>query len=175
MEFPIIETERLILRQIVESDLQNIFKGLSDPMVTQYYGISFETLEATKEQMVWFRELEEKKTGRWWAVCTKEEGLFCGAGGFNDWSRQHKKAEIGFWLLPQFWGKGYLKEAMSQIMDHGFNEMNMHRIEGYVDANNTKCKSAIDKVEMVHEGTMRECEMKGNEFVSIAIYSKLKG
>ena len=174
MVFPIIETDRLILRQIVESDLEDIFKGLSDPMVVQYYGISFDTLEATKDQLVWFRELEEKETGRWWAVCTKEDNIFCGAGGFNDWNHKHKKAEIGFWLLPHYWGKGFLKEAMSQIMEHGFKEMNLHRIEGYVESTNTKCKSAIGKVEMTYEGTMKDCEMKGNEFISIDVYRKLR-
>lgn len=54
-EFPIIKTERLLLRQFVASDIENVFKGLSHPDIIKYYGVSFDTLEATKEQMAFFR------------------------------------------------------------------------------------------------------------------------
>lgn len=47
-EFPIIKTDRLLLRQFVESDLENVFNGLSHPDIIKYYGVSYLTLEATK-------------------------------------------------------------------------------------------------------------------------------
>lgn len=51
--FPTLYTKQLILRQITQSDLPNIYKGLSHPKVIPYYGVSFESLEATQEQMDW--------------------------------------------------------------------------------------------------------------------------
>lgn len=99
ISFPILETKRLILRQIQQNDIQNIYNGLSNPEVIKYYGISFSTLEATNEQMIWFKNLEETETGIWWAIRSKENDMFYGAGGFNGLSKEHKKAEIGFWLL----------------------------------------------------------------------------
>lgn len=59
-EFPTIKTERLLLRQFADSDLENVFKGLSHPEVIKYYGVSFQTLEATKEQMLFFADLKKK-------------------------------------------------------------------------------------------------------------------
>ncbi len=59
-DFPRIETERFILRQFTENDLENAYKGLSHPEVIAYYGVSFDSLEATKEQIDWFRDLEKK-------------------------------------------------------------------------------------------------------------------
>ena len=50
-EFPILKTERLLLRQFADTDLENVFKGLSHPKVIKYYGVNYQTLEATKEQM----------------------------------------------------------------------------------------------------------------------------
>lgn len=58
-----IKTERLLLREIVESDLQNIYNGLSNPLVIKHYGVSYDSLEDTKEQMVWY----EKPAQFWWA------------------------------------------------------------------------------------------------------------
>ena len=103
-EFPIIKTNRLLLRQFIRSDVENVYKGLSHSDVIKYYGISFDSLEATEEQMNWFADLVRNKTGIWWAICSSDNTIFYGAGGLNSLSKEHKKAEIGFWLLPDFWG-----------------------------------------------------------------------
>jgi [ribosomal protein S5]-alanine N-acetyltransferase len=63
IEFPIIKTERLLLRQFIESDTENVFKGLSHADVVKYYGVSYNTLENTKYQMKFFNDLEEKNAG----------------------------------------------------------------------------------------------------------------
>lgn len=60
-EFPIIKTERLLLRQIVENDLENVFKGLSHPDIIKYYGVNYQSLEATKEQMTFLQTLKKTK------------------------------------------------------------------------------------------------------------------
>lgn len=172
-KFPVLESDRLILRQFSDSDLENVFAGLSHPDIIKYYGISFETLEAAKEQMTWFADLEKNENGIWWAVCSKEDGRFLGAGGLNDLSRKDKKAEIGFWLLTKNWGKGYMSEAMPVILDHAFNSLGLHRIEGFVDSKNTNCKKALAKLEFTLEGTMRDCEIKDGNYISLDIYSKI--
>lgn len=169
-----IHTERLILRKIVPEDIQNVFLGLSNPEVIKYYGVSFMTLEATQEQMDWYADLEKNEKGQWFAVCSKEDGTFYGAGGFNDRDSINRKAEIGFWLLPEYWGLGIMGEAMPQIFDYGFGEMNLNRIEGFVESTNDKCKKAVSKVGFKYEGTMVDCEFKNNEFVSIDIYAKFR-
>ncbi|MGY6648414.1 GNAT family N-acetyltransferase [Wenyingzhuangia sp. IMCC45574] len=63
--FPILETERLILRQFSMEDLNHVFKGLSHPEVIKYYGINFTSLEKTKEQIQWFQQLEKEESGIW--------------------------------------------------------------------------------------------------------------
>lgn len=169
-----IYSERLLLRRIVQEDINNIFKGLSHPDVIKYYGVSFKTLEATQEQMDWYADLEKNKTGFWWAVCSKDNTTFYGAGGFCDRNKEHRKAEIGFWLLPEYWGKGFMSEAMPLICNYGFEKMNLHRIEGYVEASNNNCKKAMDKLQFKLEGTMQDCEIKNEEFISVDIYAKIK-
>lgn len=173
--FPDLRSERLHLRQFRQSDLDNVFKGLSHPDVIPFYGISFETKEAAKAQMTWFADLEKNGTGIWWAVCSKEHQTFFGAGGLNNLSREHRKAEIGFWLLPEFWGQGYMKEAMPLILSHAFADLGLHRIEGYVESENKSCKRAVSKLNFLHEGTMRDCEIKNGRFISVDIYAMLKG
>lgn len=172
--FPIIKTERLLLRQFVESDLENVFTGLSNPDIIEYYGVSYHTLEATKEQMKFFANLEANGTGIWWAVCSLGNNTFYGAGGLNSLSKEHNKAEIGFWLLPDFWGQGIMKEAMPLICNYGFDNLGLHRIEGFVETENKNCKIAMAKLDFQHEGTLKECEIKNGKYISLDIYAKLK-
>ncbi len=169
-EFTAIETDRLLLREITESDLENIYSGLSNPKVIEYYGISFESLEATKTQLKWFAEPKQY----WWAICSLDNKMFYGAGGLNNLSVKHKKAEIGLWLLPDFWGQGIMQEVMPRICNYGFEKLGINRIEGFVESNNQNCKKAMAKLDFHYEGTMKDCEIKNKEFISIDIYAKIK-
>lgn len=174
VNFPTIRTERLLLRQFVESDLENVYKGLSNPEIIKYYGVSYKTLEDTKAQMQFYSELEKNKTGIYWAICSLDNHFFYGAGGLNGVKKEHKKAEVGFWILTEFWGQGIMKEAMPIICNYGFNNLELHRIEGLVETDNLNCKKAMKKLDFKYEGTMRDCEMKNGKFISLDIYAKLR-
>lgn len=171
--FPLLSTPRFQLRQFTTQDLPMVFAGLSNPEVIKYYGISFETLEATQEQLDWFNNLETTGTGIWWAICDKEQGTFVGAGGFHDINHVHKKAEVGFWLLPDFWRQGIMSEVMPCLLQFAFEELKLHRVEGFVDHQNQACKLALDRLNFNYEGTMRDCEVKDEAFLSVDIYACL--
>lgn len=169
-----MKTENYILREIEDSDIENIHKGLSNSDITKYYDVHFSTLEDTKEQMDWYRELKQNGTGIWWAIYDAADNEFCGAGGFNNLDKKHKKAEIGFWLLKDFWGKGILNEVMLKLFENGFTKLHLNRIEGFVTSDNTKCKKALEKINFTYEGTMRESEVKNGEKINVDIYAILK-
>ena len=165
-----IKSKRLLLRKIRDDDIKNIFRGLSHPDVIKHYGVSFESIEATKEQMEWFADHEKNETGIWWAVCSKADGTFLGAGGLNDICQEHKKAEIGFWLFPENWGKGFMFEAMSLIFTHSFETIGLKRIEGFVASKNANCKKAVSKLDFILEETKADAEMKDGEFILSLIH-----
>lgn len=171
--FPTIKTNRLLLRQFQESDIESVFKGLSHPEVIKYYGVSYNSLEATKVQMEFFYDLEKNKTGIWWAVCNLDNSIFYGASGLNSLSKEHKKAEIGFWLMPEFWGKGIIQEVVPLICEHGFDMLGLHRIEALIETENSNSKSVMSKLGFMYEGTMRECEIKNGKYISLDIFAKL--
>ena len=124
--------------------------------------------------MEWYRNLKKEGTGIWWGIYGIADHHFRGACGFNDLEKTHRKAEIGMWLLKEYWGQGILKEVMPKIFEHGFTQLNLNRIEGFVDHENKKCKAALEKINFTFEGTMRESEIKDGEKLSTDIYSILK-
>ena len=173
-DFPILKTNRLLLRQFVETDLENVFNGLSDSGVIKYYGVHFTSLEETKKQMAWFAELEKNGTGIWWAICSLNNRNFYGAGGLYYLNKKHMKAELGCWLIPEYWGKGMMTEVVPLLVEYGFSKMGLHRIEGFVETENINCKKAMQKLQFDHEGTMKDCEIKNGRFISLDIYARVK-
>ena len=170
---PTFKTQALLLRRFIESDIEFVFLGLSNPAVITHYGISFKNLAETKLQMEWFKDLELKGTGAWWAIFDAEGKEFYGAAGLNNLSKEHRKAEIGFWLLPSFWGKGIIQTAVDLVCAYGVEQAGLHRFEAFVESGNKNCKSLMNKLNFIHEGTMRDCEIKNGKFISLEIYAKI--
>lgn len=172
--FPVLESKRLLLRQIIATDQEAVFKGLSDPEVIKYYGVSFESLEATEEQMIWFSELENTKAGVWWAICTKDDNQFLGAAGINDLIKNESKAEIGFWLYPENWGQGYVFEALSMILVQVFNNMNINKLEAFVETKNTASAKVLKRLGFYLETILLNSELKNGIPISLNVFVKNK-
>lgn len=170
MKFP---TNRLLLRKFQADDQQNVFRGLSHPEVIKYYGVNYKTLEDTKEQMEWFTSLEENGTGRWWAICSGDDKIFYGAIGINNLSTHHNKAELGYWLLPEFWGKGIIREAAEGVLKFVFGPAGLHRLEAFVEVGNENSEKLLQKLGFNYEGTMEDCEIKNGNYISVKIYARI--
>lgn len=169
-----MRTTNYYLKEIESSDIRNIHRGLSDPDITKYYDVHFPTLEDAKKQMAWYENLKKNNTGIWWGIYGQSDDVFRGAAGFNNLEKEHGKAEIGMWLLKEYWGQGILKEMMPKLFEIGFSDLGLNRIEGYVVSDNKKCKNALEKINFSYEGTMRECEVKNGRRIDVDIYSILK-
>ncbi|MET3539513.1 ribosomal-protein-alanine N-acetyltransferase [Pontibacter aydingkolensis] len=147
---------------------------MSDERVTKYYAVHYDTMEAVEEQMVFYEQLIKEGTGVWWAFSLKGSQELIGACGFSSLEAEHRKAEIGFWLLPSYWGKGYIPEAAAAIIKYGFEQMNLNRIEAIVEGDNDQSERVLLKLGFEYEGRLRECEIKNGQFIDLIYYSILK-
>lgn len=170
--FPFIAHEDFTLRQILSSDIANIYKGLSHPEVVKYYGVSYDNLLATEEQMKWFKDLKETNTGIWWAIVNIENTIFYGAIGLNNLSYVHKKAEIGYWLLPEYWGQKLMKNAIPLVCNYAFDVLKIHRIEALVESENNNSKKLLEKLNFNFEGRLIDYEIKNGNYISLDSYAK---
>lgn len=166
-------TQRLTLRPIQDDDLQNIYRGLSHPKVIKHYGVSFSSLEETRGQMDWYRQLQENEIGMWFAMEHKDSNEFIGAVGLNDISKEHKRGELGFWLLPEFWRSGYISEAVPKVLEYGFKILNLHRIEAWVETDNENSRKVLSRLGFRHEGTLRDHEIKNGKFISVDVFASI--
>lgn len=171
--FPQLETERLLLQQFYPEDQDFVFEALSHPDVIRHYGVSYQTLEATKVQMEWFQNLFTEKTGIWWKIVRKEDLQPLGGIGMNNYQVHHQKTEIGYWLLPAHWGKGIISEALPVMVDYLFSQWNIHRIEAVVEEGNKNSSRVLEKSGFHYEGMMRDSEIKNGVYISLHMFSLL--
>ena len=172
--FPELQTERFTLRKIHSTDREALFKGLSDPVVVRYYGISYGSLNEIQRQLDWFDNLLIHKTGIWWAICYKDDNAhLIGTCGFNNWSKQHKSTNMGYWLLPSAWGKGIMSECVQAIIAYAFTHMDIHRIEAIVEKGNDRSSLLLRKLQFILEGIHRECEIKNGKYIDLEYHSRL--
>lgn len=161
------------LRSITDSDSEFIYQGLSNPLVNKFYGVRLQSEQDTASQMDWYNNLDETKTGKWWILDRVSDNASLGAAGFNNLELGNKKVEIGFWLLPEFWGQGFLKTILPLLTSEAQRLWDVHRIEAFVEGGNDNCKKALIKNGFVHEGTMRDSEIKDGNYIDIDLFSQL--
>jgi [ribosomal protein S5]-alanine N-acetyltransferase len=171
--FPQLNTNRFLLQQIVASDQAFIFKGLSHPDVIPYYGVQYDSFEATTSQMEWYEKLWQEKTGCWWKIVDKATNESMGACGMNYYTATHEKAEIGYWLLPEHWQKGIMSEVLPIVLDHLFSNWKLHRLEAVVEEGNASSSRLSEKFGFKYEGTLRESEIKHGKRLNLLMYALL--
>lgn len=163
---PSLLSERLVLQLITSDDIALIHEGLSDPEITRYYGVHFDTIQQTEEQMRWYDSLHENETGLWWKVVTLHENQFIGACGFNDVVNEpEKQAEIGCWLLTDFQGFGYATEALKKIIHYGFDVMQLDCIYGEVFPDNKAVVKTLKKLGFKNKGSRELIDFKTDDKV----------
>lgn len=89
-------------------------------------------------------------------------------------NREHKKAELGYWIGKPFWNKGYATEAAEAMLKFGFEDLGLERIHANYFARNTASGKVMEKLGMQHEGTLRKDIKKWGKFEDIKIFGILK-
>jgi [ribosomal protein S5]-alanine N-acetyltransferase len=171
--FPELNTSRFLLKQILPEDQAFIFKGLSNPQVIPFYGVQYKTLEGTKAQMEFYDRLWREKTGIWWKIIHRQTNESIGACGINSYQSDHEKAELGYWLMPEYWGKGVMKEVLPVMIQYVFRQWKLHRLEAVIEEGNESSVKLAERLGFKREGLMRESEIKNGKRINLMLYSLL--
>ncbi|MBN2835182.1 MAG: GNAT family N-acetyltransferase [Candidatus Delongbacteria bacterium] len=142
--FPVIESERLFLRKIVELDSEAILFLRSDKTVNKYIDTPEEKkIKNLSDAIKWVKKVDkyiEKNEGIIWGITLKNDPRVIGTIGIGNFSDNNKTAEVGCDLVPEFHRKGIMSETLLKIIDFCFKELKLDKIEALT---HTKNKSAI--------------------------------
>ena len=157
--FPTITTERLVLREITETDLEWYMKHFSLPEIVDSTGFPApKDMAAAKEELeVYIIKPFSESTGIRWGITFKGSDELIGSCGFYKWEHDpHRRIETGYDLHPTHWGKGIMKEAMTAIIDYGFENMDLNRITLLAVSFNKRSIALARSTGFVREGVLRK-------------------
>ena len=172
--FPILETERLILRRVLPSDVKEMFELRSNPETMKY--IPRPLVTNYDEALAHIKMMEDKietNEGINWAITLKGDDKMLGVIGHYRIKPEHYRAEVGYMILPEYHGKGITTEAVQCVVDYGFNTMPLHSIEGVIDPENEASQRVLQKCGFVKEAHFKENEFYDGKFIDAVVYSKL--
>jgi [ribosomal protein S5]-alanine N-acetyltransferase len=174
-DFPVLTTERFILRRMEEKDAGEVFDYFSKDEVTKYYDLESFTEESQAVEIIdrWNARFE-KNEGIRWGIADKELGKIIGSCGYHSWEKEHYKAEIGFEVHPDYWRQGVMSEVLKPIIQYGFESMSLNRIEAFYDPENTASKECLFKAGFIFEGVLRKAAFEKGVFCDAAVCSILK-
>jgi RimJ/RimL family protein N-acetyltransferase len=175
--FPMLETERFVLRAVAPDDADDIFRIMADPRVTRYFGTPpMESIDEAVRRVEAIRSAFEQQEGVRWAIARREDGRFIGSCGFWRLIKPHFRAEIGYELAPEFWGQGVMPEAAGAALAFGFSIMGLHSVEAQIHPENAGSRRVLEKLGFVQEGYFREnyYEPADGRFTDTAVFSLLQ-
>jgi Acetyltransferases, including N-acetylases of ribosomal proteins len=156
--FPNLETERLLLREMVPSDAPDVFAIYGDRVAMRWFGsdplASLEEAQKLIETFAGWRRLPNPGTR--WGIQRKADLRFLGSCGLFKWNRSWKSCVIGYELASFAQGEGFMFDALSAILDWGFENMELNRVEAQVHPENRASTKVLFKLGFVQEGCMRE-------------------
>src|SRR5690606_10335537 len=161
--FPILITERLNLRKIQMSDLDRVHFFRSDKEINKYIKREPQTREMTIAHIELITKALMTDESITWGITTKESDVLIGSICLWNFSKDKKKAEVGYGLDPEFQGKGIMGEALKATMDFGFNQRGFETIEAYTDYRNLPSKKLLKQHGFIPSEGIKDADNQNNE------------
>jgi len=174
-KFPVIKTDRLILREILDSDKNEIFEIYSDHNVMKYFGsIPFSAINEAVDRISLTGNGFKNKEGIRWGITVYPENKLAGSAGIWRIDKKNFRGEIGYELSKNHWRKGIMKEALIEIINFAFVKMNLHTLEANTDPLNNASNKLLESLGFVKEGQTTESFFFEDKFSDTAIFSLTK-
>lgn len=146
----ILTTERLLLREFVESDWEVVLAYQQDPLYLRYNEWDSRTPEQVRGFIQMFLD-HQKQDPRYkfqFAITLRPSGQFIGNCGVRKDSVEAREGDIGYELDSRYWGKGYATEAAQAVLDFGFSQLKLQRISAWCIADNIGSARVLEKLGM---------------------------
>ena len=172
---PVLESERLIMREMRVGDCFDMFEYAKNREVTKFLTWSpHYDVEYTKAYLHNLKNHYKMGMFYDWALILKEENKMIGTCGFTRFNLASDLAEIGYVINPAYRGKGIAAEAAGKVLEFGFYKLGLNRIEARYMAGNDASRRVMEKLGMSFEGVAREAICVNGSYKDVGTCAILK-
>lgn len=173
--FPRLETERLVLREIVPADAEDLFHIFSDEETMRYWScLPYTSVDQAHRLIEGLAKVRLAGAGINWAITLRGDERLIGKCGYNEWSKAHRRGDVSYIVAREKRGMGVVSEALGAMLDYGFDHMNLHSVEAGVTPGNEASTRMLQRLGFRLEGHLRENFLTDRGFVDSLIYSILR-
>jgi len=178
-EFPILQTERLSLREFQPADTQAVFGSFSQEKVTKYINRGpMQSIQEAVELVEVRTSLFKRGIGIRWAITTIDDpAKFIGSCGCYKLDKSNRSMEIGYDLHPDYWRQGIMTEAVKAMINFAYSEaffFHLNRIEALTYVNHSASIGLLIKLGFKEEGIRREADFWENQYHDLKSFSLLR-
>lgn len=168
-------TERLLLRPLVAADAEALFAVFSDPEVMRYWSSApWSAMEQADQYIAGATDDLLSGAMLRLGIEVAADGQLVGQVALHHFDQQNRRCEVGYALGRAHWGKGYLAEALAAMLDHGFAQLDLNRVEADVDPRNAASSKPLLRLGFRDEGLLRERWIVNGEVCDTAFYGLLR-
>lgn len=165
---PILETERLLLRELNPDDAGDFFNLNENPNVIKYTGDkAFQNIDEAREFLENYKDYRLNGYGRW-AVISKVNNEFLGWCGLK-YNSSTDETDVGFRFFEHYWNKGFATESAGACIDYGFKKLKLNTVVGRAMRDNTASVKVLEKLGMKY---LRDFDFDGHKGVIYKIESR---
>ncbi len=171
--FPQLRGPRVRLRGPRSDDAEAVFALFSDPAVMRYW--SRPPMTVRDEAAALIAEIQEAFAEREklnWVVVDKQDAAI-GTCTLFRFDARHRRAELGYALRSDLWGRGLAREAATAALDWAFRSLRLHRVEADIDPRNDASRRILQRLGFASEGVLRERFFVGDKATDSEIFGLL--
>lgn len=159
--FPVLESERLILRRLQPEDAEAMFRCMSDPAVRAFTEMNPGKLLFPGRLYRYFEESYRYLRDLHFAVIRKGEGDWVGLCSLQYWDVGGQKARLGYLISPAHWNQGYATEAVERVLDFAFSTLGLGCVEARCSPDNPASERVLKKCGLRETGNIYAAGRKG--------------
>jgi RimJ/RimL family protein N-acetyltransferase len=173
-QFPVLVTERLVLREIADHDVDAVFAMERDAVAMRYW--SHPPMQERSEAEASVRRAKgffPDRVGLRWSVARPSDDWMLGHVSLFNFSEQSGRADLGYGLAREHWRQGFMHEALTAVVDYAFGPLGLRRLEADTDPRNLASLRALERLGFAREGLLRERWQVGDEISDTALLGLL--
>lgn len=170
-----LDTPRLRLRPLGEADAAALFTIFGDPRVMRYWSTPpWASAEAALALLAGDAQALADGEALRLGIERREGGQLIGTCSLFNLAWSNRRAEIGYALAADAWGRAYMDEALRAVLRHAFGTLGLHRLEADIDPRNEASARSLQRLGFRPEGLLRERWIVGDEVSDSALYGLLE-
>ena len=175
-DFPVLKTERLVLRQMNDADSEALFRLRSNPEIMRHFDSPL--MQSSEEARLFIERINamfNANEGIQWTISLLSDSKTIGTITIWKIDKQHHRGEVGYLLDTAYQRQGLMREALAAVLEYGFDTLQIHSMEANVNVDNSASMNLLKRCGFVQEAYFRENFYFNGKFLDTAVYCRLSG